>query len=73
MLLFRSEEDIDRWCATWRLPKGAVLTLQKGWDLARVWYGEDRRDPAWRRRTLEETEAVFASLDLRSSFWDLRS
>ena len=72
MLLFRSEEDVDRWCTTWRLGKGAVLTLEKGWDLARVWYGEDRRDPAWRRRTLEETEGVFAALGFGGAFWNLR-
>jgi hypothetical protein len=72
MLLFRSEEHIDRWCATWRLPKGAVLTLEQGWKLASVWYGEDRRDPAWRRRTLDETEAVFAELGLTAEFWNLR-
>lgn len=72
MLLFRSEEHIERWCATWRLPRGAVLSLEQGWDLARVWYGEDRRDPAWRRRTLEETEAVFAGLGLTSELWNLR-
>jgi hypothetical protein len=72
MLLFRSEEHIDRWSATWRLPRGTMLTLAEGWRLARVWYGEDRRKPAWRRRTLEETEAVFAELGLTSDFWALR-
>lgn len=72
MLFFRSEEHIDRWCAAWRLERGAVIPLPKGWELARVWYGEDRRDPAWRRRTLEETEAVFASLGFTSEFWNLR-
>ena len=72
MLLFRSEEHIDRWCVTWRIPKGAVMSLEQGWDLAHVWYGEDRRDPAWRRRTLEETEAVFADLGFTSAFWNLR-
>src|SRR5436305_9251093 len=34
MLLFRSEEHIDRWCAAWRLPRGAILTLETGWRLA---------------------------------------
>ena len=72
MLFFRSEEDIRRWCETWRLPRGAVIPLAKGWALARVWYGEDRRDPAWRRRTLEETEGVFAQLGFTSEFWNLR-
>jgi len=54
------------------LPKGAVLSLEQGWDLACVWYGEDRRDPTWRRQTLEETEAVFANLGFTSAFWNLR-
>ena len=72
MLLFRSEEHIERWCATWHLPKGAVLSLEQGWRLARVWYGEDRRDPAWRRRTLDETEALFAELGFTSEFWNVR-
>ena len=72
MLFFRSEEHIDRWCGTWRLPKGAVIPLKKGWELARVWYDEDRREPSWRRRTLEETEAVFQSLGFTSEFWKLR-
>jgi hypothetical protein len=72
MLLFRSEEHVDRWCATWRLTKGAVMSLGKGWQLARIWYSEDRRDRAWRRRTLEETEAAFANLGFTSAFWNLR-
>lgn len=72
MLLFRSEEHVDRWCATWRLDKGASFSLANGWELAKAWYDEDRRDPAWRRRTLEETEAVFARLGFTSEFWRLR-
>jgi hypothetical protein len=72
MLVFRSEEHVDRWCESWHMPRGAVIPLDRGWELARLWYGEDRRDPNWRRRTLEETEAVFASLGFTSEFWNLR-
>ncbi len=72
MLLFRSEEHVDRWCAAWRLERGAVLSLEQGWNLAQAWYGADRRDPAWRRRTVDETEALFAELGLTSAFWSLR-
>ena len=72
MLFFRSEEHIDRWCAAWRLPRGAMLTLETGWRLAQRWLGPDRRDPAWRRRTVEEAEALFSELELTSSFWSLR-
>lgn len=72
MLFFRSEEHIHKWCATWRMDEGAILPLEQGWALARAWYGEDRRDPAWRRRTVDETEAVFRELGLTSEFWRLR-
>jgi Alkylmercury lyase len=72
MLFFRSEEHIARWCAAWRLERGVVFPLEQGWQLARLWYGEDRRHPAWRRRTVEEAEAVFASAGFTGDFWRLR-
>ena len=72
MLFFRSEEHIDRWCAAWRFERGAVLTLDLGWRLAQAWLGPDRRKPEWRRRTVEEAEALFAELGLTSGFWSLR-
>ena len=71
MLFFRSEEDVDRWCATWRLARGAVLPVELGWRLAKIWYGEDRREPSWQRRNAQETQEVFTSLGLTSDFWRL--
>lgn len=53
------------------MAKGEVIPIAKGWELARAWYTEDRRDPSWRRRTREETEAVFTSLGFTSPFWSL--
>jgi hypothetical protein len=72
MLLFRSEEHIDRWCRAWRFGRGAILSLEQVWGLAQAYYGPDRREPDWRRKTLDETEAVFAALGLTSPFWNLR-
>src|SRR5438067_496243 len=43
MLLFRSEEHIDRWCEMWGQPRGGTLSLDQGWKLATAWYGQDRR------------------------------
>lgn len=71
MLLFRSEEHVDRWCRTWNQAKGGLLDPHQVWRLARAWYGEDRRTPGWRRKTKEEAQAVFASLGLTSAFWQL--
>lgn len=84
MLLFRAEEQgvkewrqsedreaeahIDRWCASWRLPRGATLTVDAAWKLADAWY-RDRMSPARRRRTVDEAHALFRSLGLTSDFW----
>jgi hypothetical protein len=72
MLLFRSEEHVDRWCGRWGQARGALLTLEQAWGLAAAWYTEDRRDPSWRRKTLDEIEPLFAGLGLTSEFWGLR-
>jgi hypothetical protein len=72
MLLFRSEEHVDRWCVSWSLPRGATLTTNQTWKLAHAWYSPDRRDASWRRRTVDETEALLASLGLQGKFWNLR-
>lgn len=72
MLLFRSEEHVDRWCKAWRLERGAILTLDQQWRLAQGWYSPDRRDPTWRRKTPDEAEAVFTELGLTGPFWSLR-
>ncbi len=39
--------------------------------LAGAWY-HDRLDPQWRRRTPEETQALFATLGLTGPFWQVR-
>jgi hypothetical protein len=72
MLFFRSEEHIERWCRQWNLPRGGVLTIDQGWRLAQAWYGPDRRDLQWRRRTVDEAEKLFKELGLTSAFWNLR-
>ena len=70
MLLFRSEEHVEAWYGRQGVATGATLSLEQVWDLARVWYA-DRMAPDWRRRTLREAEAVFASLELTGKFWSL--
>jgi hypothetical protein len=69
MLLFRSEEGIDAWCAANGEPRGEVLPLAQVWALAQAWYG-DRMRPDFRGRTVEQALAIFASVGLRSAFWE---
>ncbi|HEX5974736.1 MAG TPA: hypothetical protein VFY57_06215 [Rubrobacteraceae bacterium] len=71
MLLFCSEEHVEKWCTDWNLSRGEVLALDLCWRLAKAWYGPDRREPQWRRRNAGETKALFAELGLTSPFWRL--
>ena len=70
MSLFRSEEHVDRWLAREKKSRGAVVSLEAVWHLAKAWY-TDPRDPAWRPRTRDESQAVLSSVGLTSDFWQL--
>ena len=71
MLLFRAEGHVDRWCDTRNIARGATLTPQQGWQLAYGWY-RNKLKAEWRRHTLEEAEALIASVGLTGAFWNLR-
>jgi hypothetical protein len=70
MLLFRSEQHVDRWCAQWNRPRGGTLTLNQGWRLAKERY-EDRLALDWRPKTVAEAEAPFTRIGLTGEFWKL--
>ncbi len=70
MLLFRSEEEIDGWCARTGRPRGSSLSLARLAALAAAWYG-DRLDPAWRPRSRDASQAILAAHGLTGAFWDL--
>lgn len=71
MLLFRSEEHIDRWCEKRGLQRGAILSPATALRLGAIWYA-DKQSPDWRRKTVDEAQAVFAKLGLVDDFWRLR-
>ncbi len=68
MLLFRSEVDIDGWCAATGEPRGETVPLPQVWELAQAWYG-DRLSADFRGRTAEQAEAIFRQVGLTSAFW----
>ena len=70
MLLFRSEEHVDSWCKKEDIPRGEILSLEKGWQLAHGWY-QDRLNPYFQRKTVEDAQAFFDELGLTSAFWQL--
>jgi hypothetical protein len=71
MLLFRSEEHVDRWLERDGFQRGAILTPEQLWALARAWY-RNRMAPDWRRRTPQEAQELFEKLGLTGPFWQLR-
>ena len=70
MLLFRSEEHVERWNERRGTPAGATFTPEQGWRLASAWF-HDRLTPEWRRRSPEEAKAIFDAIGLSGAFWDL--
>jgi hypothetical protein len=72
MLIFRSEEHLEKWLKDWHMTQGAILSLGQCWQLAQAFYGSDKRAPEWRRKTVDEIETLFTELGFISSFWSLR-
>lgn len=70
ILLFRSEEEIDRWAAETGHPRGETATLGELWQLSLPW-DVGRLTPAWRPPSVADRRATFAAAGLRGSFWGL--
>lgn len=69
MLLFRSEETVDRWCESRAVPRRPIVSLEQLWRLAVTWY-ENRLTVDSRRPGPDEMVSIFASIGLTGPFWD---
>ncbi|HEX3344821.1 MAG TPA: hypothetical protein VHS09_09630 [Polyangiaceae bacterium] len=70
MMLFRSEEEVARWCSAPGRETGAILTVTELRWLGESWYG-DRLDPNWRPRSREQSQAILDAAGLTDPFWRL--
>lgn len=68
MQAFRSEGEIDRWCALQGRTRSAGFTPATLWRLASIWY-DDRLDRNWRRHTVAERQALLTSVGLEGEAW----
>jgi hypothetical protein len=68
MLLFRSEEWIDKWCKRNNLERGEVLTIQQVWELSKRWY-QNRLSLDYHGRSIEQVAEIFKQAGLTSKFW----
>ena len=72
MLLFRSEETVNRWCESRRVPRRPIVSLDQLWQLATAWYA-NRLTVESRRPGPDEMVSVFVAIGLTGPFWDPRS
>jgi hypothetical protein len=70
MLLFRSEEWIDKWCERNHLERGEILTIGQVWELSKLWYG-NRMSVEYHGRSIEQVAEIFRQAGLKSRFWYL--
>ena len=69
MLLFRSEETVDKWCQANGVPRRPLIDLDQLWYLAVTWYG-NRLTVESRRPGPDEMVQIFAAVGLEGPFWD---
>jgi hypothetical protein len=69
MLLFRSEETVDRWCEARGIPRRPLINLKQLWQLALHWYA-NRLTIESRRPAADEMVSIFGSIGLKGPFWD---
>ena len=72
MLLFRSEETVERWCEANGIPVRPVVRLDQLWKLSVAWYGS-RLTVESRRPAADEMTTIFAAIGLEGPFWDPKS
>lgn len=68
MLLFRSEEHVDRWCKVRGWPKRPLVSLGQLWQLSVAWYG-NRLTPESRRPMGEAATKILTKVGLTGEFW----
>jgi phosphoribosyl-ATP pyrophosphohydrolase len=68
MLLFRSEEWVDKWCKRNNLERGKALSLQQVWELSKLWY-HNRMLLEYHGRSMEQVAEIFKQAGLTSDFW----
>jgi hypothetical protein len=69
MLLFRSEENVVRWCRVHDTPVRPLVTLEQLWFLAETWYG-NRLTVDSRRPGPDEMASIFSRVGLVGPFWE---
>jgi hypothetical protein len=67
---FRSETEIDGWCARHGYHKGAIVPLAQLDALARRWYGS-HLSLDWKKWSTAQAKAIFSSVGWTGAHWSL--
>jgi hypothetical protein len=70
VLPFENVEHVTEWCEKHALSRGETVPLSQVLHLAREWYGHHDA-PGWEKWTVQEAQAIFERVGLRSAFWRL--
>jgi hypothetical protein len=70
MLLFQSEEWVEKWCKRHNLERGEMLSLGQVWELSKLWYG-NRMSLEYHGRSMEQVAEIFKQAGLTAKFWYL--
>ena len=70
MLLFASENDIDKWCKRHGMKKGDIQPINKIWEFSKVWYG-NHLNPNWKKWTVDEAREIFERFGLVNRIWEM--
>lgn len=68
MLLFQSEEWVEKWCKRHNLERGEMLSLGQVWELSKLWYG-NRMSLEYHGRSMEQVAEIFKQAGLTANFW----
>ena len=70
MLVFESEEQIDKWSKKHNIPKGDIQPIDRIWNFSKKWYG-NHLNPDWTKWTIEEAKEMFREFELSDRIWKL--
>ena len=69
MLFFRSEDEVQKWCADRGSPIQAVATMEQLWEMAATWYATRLKRESHRPHP-DEIRGIFADIGLTGALWD---
>lgn len=69
MLFFRSEEQVQEWCAEQGVPLRPLVAMDQLWAMSTTWYAT-RLQEISRRPQSDEIRDIFAGIGLTGDFWD---